>query len=86
MELIDGGNLAERLSGRGPAIDAEAVARDLVAALTYIHAAGVVDRDVKPANVLIDREGRFRLTDFGIAQPHDGARLTQTGDGIGTLR
>lgn len=87
MELIDGGNLGELVNERGgEPIDAEAIARDLLAALTYIHGAGVVHRDVKPANVLIDRQGRFRLTDFGIAQPHDGARLTQTGNVIGTLR
>jgi hypothetical protein len=83
-EYIEGGTLAERLES-GRAIDAEALARQLLSALEHIHKAGVIHRDVKPANVLIDPDGRSRLTDFGVAQPGGGTRMTETGKVFGTL-
>jgi eukaryotic-like serine/threonine-protein kinase len=85
MELIRGDTLAERIAaGRTAELDPVALARELLSALAYIHAAGVVHRDVKPGNVLIDADGRPRLTDFGIARPEDATALTQTGQVIGT--
>ena len=83
-EFVEGGTLADRLEDGGP-IDSGRLARQLLAALGHIHAAGVVHRDVKPANVLIDPDGHSRLTDFGVAQPNDAAPLTETGKVIGTL-
>ena len=69
MEYVDGGTLADRISdGRPNEVDPPKLARQLLGALSSIHAAGVLHRDVKPANVLIDRDGRARLTDFGIAR------------------
>ncbi len=87
MEYVDGGTLAERLE-RGPVRgeEAAAVAGDLLSALECIHAAGILHRDVKPANVLLSSDGRARITDFGIAHPEDSTRLTQTGHLVGTLR
>jgi eukaryotic-like serine/threonine-protein kinase len=70
MEHVGGGTLADRIrSGDADAIDPEQLAGQLLGALAAIHEAGVVHRDVKPSNVLLDVNGEAHLTDFGIAQP-----------------
>jgi serine/threonine protein kinase len=87
MEHIGGGTLADRIrAGAADEIDPDRLARELLGAISAIHAAGVVHRDVKPSNVLIDADGRAHLTDFGIAQPEDATQLTSTGQVIGTLK
>ncbi|HET9074365.1 MAG TPA: serine/threonine-protein kinase [Solirubrobacteraceae bacterium] len=87
MQYLDGGTLESRLA-RGP-LDPEGLYRlaaDLLSALEAVHRADVLHRDVKPANVLLDRDGHARLTDFGIARLQDGTSLTQPGHLVGTLR
>ncbi|MGN6867904.1 MAG: serine/threonine-protein kinase [Solirubrobacteraceae bacterium] len=87
MEYVPGGTLADRLRDpRRVTWDAEVLARELLDALSYVHRAGVIHRDIKPGNVLIGADGRARLTDFGIAQPSDASRLTSTGMVIGSKR
>ena len=82
-EFVDGSNLAElREQGRAPAT--EALAETLLDALAHIHAAGIVHRDIKPGNVLVDRTGRILLTDFGIAQAGEATGLTDEGHVVGT--
>jgi serine/threonine-protein kinase len=75
MEYVDGedlGTLLKRI-GRLPRAKADQVARQLCAGLAAAHDRGVIHRDLKPSNVMIDGEGRVRITDFGLAvRPEDG--------------
>ncbi len=85
MELVDGQPLSQ-LIARGPFAPerTRAIIGQAALALAAAHAAGVVHRDVKPANILITSEGRVKLTDFGIARATDSAGHTRTGEVLGT--
>ncbi|MGW7688392.1 serine/threonine-protein kinase [Streptomyces asiaticus] len=86
MELIDGGSLENRLAkGRLSPDEAAEVAEALLKALDAAHQAGIVHRDVKPANIMLAADGRILLTDFGIASHQADTRLTTDGAVIGTL-
>ena len=87
MELVNGRSLAERIEQDGPLSPAEAagVGAQVLAALRQGHRAGVIHRDVKPANVLLEHNtGRVVLTDFGIATFEGDSALTRPGDVIGS--
>ena len=86
MEYVEGQNLRERLraGGRLPPKEAIAMLRPVAAALDAAHAQGVVHRDVKPANILLGKDGRARLADLGIAFLREGTRLTRPGVVMGT--
>jgi serine/threonine-protein kinase len=62
------------------------VARELLGALAHVHGAGLLHRDIKPGNILLDAEARTHLTDFGIARASDATSITQTGVVLGTMR
>jgi serine/threonine protein kinase len=77
----------ERSSGRRRYFDRVAgLVRQAALALEHAHQAGVVHRDVKPANLLLDPRGQLWVTDFGLAQINNEAGLTLTGEVLGTLR
>jgi serine/threonine-protein kinase len=88
MSLITGGNLATLLAHepRLPVEEARRFLREVADALDYAHQRGVIHRDIKPDNIMIDREsGRALVTDFGIAWAMEAAsRLTATGIAVGT--
>ncbi|MGH2913805.1 MAG: serine/threonine-protein kinase [Solirubrobacteraceae bacterium] len=86
MEYVSGGTVEQRLSAATDLPDPCVVAEELLDALQAVHDAGILHRDVKPANLLLDDHGHVRLSDFGIAQPHDATALTATGLVVGTPR
>jgi tetratricopeptide (TPR) repeat protein len=85
MEYLSGGSLEERLrSGRVPTGQALAWLEQAAAALDAAHAEGVVHRDVKPGNLLLDRDDNVHVADFGIASAAGLDSLTKTGTVLGT--
>ncbi len=88
MDFADGGSLADLLAARGPLAPADAIAYtlQLLAGLAGAHAEGIIHRDVKPQNVLLDRHGTALLADFGIALlAFEEHRSTRTGVAMGSL-
>lgn len=85
MELVRGQSLQDRLA-QGPMAPGEAarLGRGILAALRTAHEAGILHRDVKPANVLLRPDGSPVLTDFGIAAMQDSPGLTANGDVVGS--
>jgi serine/threonine-protein kinase len=86
MELVEGVSLEETLR-HGPVEIPAAVdyLHQMLTALAFAHARGVVHRDIKPANILIAATGVVKLTDFGIARPAGATHLTGRGLAVGTL-
>jgi serine/threonine-protein kinase len=87
MAYVDGESLGAAIRRRGalPAAEAARILREVAWALAYAHAQGVVHRDVKPDNILLEEgSGRALVTDFGIAQVSVGAGLTGRGEVLGT--
>jgi eukaryotic-like serine/threonine-protein kinase len=87
MELMARGSLADRLAAEGavPRQTALGWLGDAASALDDAHAAGIVHRDVKPANMLLDGRGGLALADFGIALVAREEQLTRTGEILGTM-
>jgi serine/threonine protein kinase len=85
MELVDGETLSDAIRrGPMPSVQVADIGARLADALAYVHGEALIHRDVKPANVLLGKDGRVRLTDFGIARLVDAAKVTATGLTVGT--
>lgn len=86
MEFVRGRSLADAISSQGALAPREAarIGAEVLAALRAAHGAGVLHRDVKPANVLLADDGRVVLTDFGIATVEGDSALTMTGELVGS--
>jgi serine/threonine-protein kinase len=85
MEYVDGAPLSEHLPL--PADRVRAIGLDVLEALDYAHGQGIVHRDIKPQNVLVERQGRAKVTDFGIARlvgDRSGITVTTAGRVVGT--
>ncbi|MFF7308448.1 protein kinase [Streptomyces sp. NPDC008137] len=87
MELVEGRSLADAVKeeGRVEPREAARVGLWVLRALRAAHTAGVLHRDVKPGNVLLGRDGRVLLTDFGIAQIEGDTTITRTGEVVGSV-
>ncbi|MBC9717286.1 serine/threonine protein kinase [Streptomyces sp. TRM66268-LWL] len=87
MELVDGRSLADavRDDRRVPPREAARIGMWVLRALRAAHTAGVLHRDVKPANVLLARDGRVLITDFGIAAIEGDSTITRTGELVGSI-
>ena len=96
MSLIDGQNLAELVRSQGPVTDAAAIdyVTQTARGLAHAHSLGITHRDIKPGNLLLDREGKIKILDMGLARIHDrrqptrqdqSTELTEDGAVLGTL-
>jgi beta-lactam-binding protein with PASTA domain/predicted Ser/Thr protein kinase len=87
MEYVEGRTLKELIVTRGacPVPVAISYVRQVLAALRYAHRQGIIHRDIKPHNVIVDREGRAKVADFGIARAGT-SQMTEAGSIIGTAQ
>lgn len=87
MEFIDGQTLKEFIRSNGPLTPAEAlpIMEQLVSAISNAHDNGIVHRDIKPQNILMDHDGNVKITDFGIAMALSATAHTKTNSVLGTV-
>ena len=86
MEYLPGGDLKELIDARGslPGVELARIGEEVCAGLAHAHGRGVVHRDIKPHNILLDEKGRAKVSDFGIARALDTTQATRTGAYLGT--
>ena len=86
MEYIPGGDLGKLVLDKGPLKEKELarIGADVASGLAHAHNKGIIHRDIKPQNILIDDYGRPKLADFGVARALGATESTQTGSYLGT--
>jgi serine/threonine protein kinase len=86
MQFVDGENLSSRIQGKKvmPASEIIDISKQICRGLRYAHSQNVIHRDIKPQNILIDKENVARLSDFGIAKIFASGNITMTGVTVGT--
>ena len=87
QRFVGNGNLADKIEA-GDQLDLETLAKvctEVAAGLDALHQNGLVHRDVKPANILLDESGTAYITDFGLAKDSQGSLLTRPGQALGSL-
>jgi serine/threonine protein kinase len=87
QEFIRGGSLEDRLKNKGP-LDvptAVSVCTAVSTGLDALHQAGLIHRDVKPGNILLDEQGTAYIADFGLAKDREGSVLTKAGQTLGSM-
>jgi beta-lactam-binding protein with PASTA domain/predicted Ser/Thr protein kinase len=86
MEYLEGRSLKDIIVKYAPLSPdlVVSVSRQIVEALRYVHRRDIIHRDIKPQNIIIDNEGRVKVTDFGIARAGGRASLTEVGTSVGT--
>ncbi|HEX2909995.1 MAG TPA: Stk1 family PASTA domain-containing Ser/Thr kinase [Chloroflexia bacterium] len=87
MEYVEGTNLKDLIMREAPFPTQRAleIGAEICDAISYAHSTGLIHRDIKPQNILIDRSGRVKVTDFGIAKSSNAATLTEAGITLGTV-
>ena len=88
MEYVEGRTLKELIVARGPSPIGIAIdyTRQILSALRFAHRNGIVHRDIKPHNVIVDGDGRVKVMDFGIARAGAASQMTEAGSIIGTAQ
>ncbi len=85
MEYVDGAGLGDLIQRGLNQAEAIEITRQILAGARFAHERGIIHRDLKPQNVMVDAEGRARVTDFGIARA-GASEITQTGSVLGTAQ
>ena len=85
MEYVDGGNLREQLNRKAMSVqEFLGIAIEICDALDAAHSKGIIHRDIKPENIMLTKDGKIKITDFGLACINNASKMTMAGQILGT--